>query len=102
MKATLLKHRLKRGFFIKKRFYGYIFVMIGVLCVAGCGSDDEVLSPENTDSVVAIPPNGSVIAPDTTITVTFDTAPDDVAVNLGTAIATDQAVKISGPFSRVR
>ena len=29
MKATLLKHRLKRGFFTKKRFYGYIFVMIG-------------------------------------------------------------------------
>ena len=100
MKATLLKHRLKRGFFTKKRFYGYIFVMISVLCVAGCGSDEAVLSPENIDSVVVTPPIGSIIAPNTTITVTFDTAPGDVAVNLGTAITTDQTVKISGPFAK--
>ena len=99
MKATLLKHRLKRGFFTKKRFYGYIFVMISVLCVAGCGSDEAVLSPENIDSVVATPPSGSIIAPNATITVTFDTPPGNVTVNTGTTIATDQTVKISGPFT---
>ena len=45
------------------------------------------------------PPSGSPIAPDATITVTFDAAPGEVAVNPGTATTAGQTVTISGPFS---
>jgi hypothetical protein len=45
------------------------------------------------------PPSGSTIKPDATITVTFDAAPGEVAVNPGTATTAGQTVTISGPFS---
>ena len=48
--------------------------------------------------IVVNPPSGSTIEPDATITVTFDAAPSEVAVNSGTATVAGQTVTISGPF----
>ena len=64
-----------------------------------------VTAPKSTESklssvnfVSVDPPSGSTIAPDATITVTFDAAPGEVAVNPGTATVAGQTVTISGPF----
>ena len=66
------------------------------LFIAGCGDDTEQPPPVNF--VAANPPNGSTIAPGVTITVTFDAAPGEVAVNPGAATTAGQTVTISGPF----
>ena len=82
---------------IKKGFM--LIVMIGVLSVAGCGGDDDVLpSPEPVGFIAANPPSGSTLQPDATITVTFDNAPGSITVYPGTATTADQTATISGPF----
>ncbi len=48
--------------------------------------------------VSASPASGAELAPNATITVTFDEAPDDVTVNTGTATTFGKAVTIAGPF----
>ena len=44
------------------------------------------------------PVDGANLDMDDTITLTFDNAPENVTVNIGTATITDKTVKITGPF----
>ncbi len=44
------------------------------------------------------PVDGANLDMDDTITLTFDNAPENVTVNIGTATITDKAVTITGPF----
>ena len=73
-----------------------ILLIVTCFFIAGCGDDVEPPQPVNFVSVD--PPSGSTIAPDATITVTFDAVPDGVAVNPGTAAVAGQIVTIFGPF----
>ena len=75
-----------------------VLVMIAVYSVAGC-SEDPPPPEEAVKFVAANPPAGSTIEPDATISVTFDGAPGNVAVNPGTAATAGQTVTISGPFT---
>ena len=74
-----------------------ILLIVTCFFIAGCGDDVDPPPPVNFVSVD--PPSGSTIEPDATITVTFDAAPGEVAVNPGTATTAGQTVTISGPFS---
>ena len=74
-----------------------ILLIVTCFFIAGCGDDVEPPPPVNFVSVD--PPSGSTIAPDATITVTFDAAPGEVSVNPGTATTAGRTVIISGPFS---
>ena len=74
-----------------------ILLIVTCFFIAGCGDDVEPPPPVNFVSVD--PPGGSTLEPDATITVTFDAAPGEVAVNPGTATTAGQTVTISGPFS---
>ena len=59
---------------------------------------DETSQPVTVNFVSADPPNGSIIEPDATITVTFDDVPSNVAVNHGTVGIADRTATISGPL----
>ena len=78
---------------MSKAFLIYILLMIGLLSVFMVGCGDSVKPsppPETVDLVSSKPPWGSIIQPDATITVTFDDAPGNVAVNPGTATPAGQ------------
>jgi hypothetical protein len=72
-------------------------LIVTCLFIAGCGDDEE--PPELVKFVSADPPSGSTLEPDATITVTFDAAPGEVAVNPGVVTVAGQTVTISGPFA---
>ena len=79
---------------IKTVFHFSLLAVVGMLSVAGCGSDEA----ETVDFIVANPPNDSTLQPDATIIVIFDGVPNDVAVNSGTPKIDNRMVTISGPF----
>ena len=75
------------------------WLMLIVLILAGCGSDDEEVAPI-VNFVNAHPPGGclSDITPNGTITVTFDNPPRDVRVSAGTVTVAGNIATITGPF----
>ena len=105
----MLKNRATETEFLPKTRFLFVFcpfffhklscILLIVTCffIAGCGDDVEPPPPVNFVSVD--PPSGSTIAPDATITVTFDAALSEVSVNPGTATTAGRTVIISGPFS---
>ena len=85
-----------------KVFRNLVLLLAGLLAVSpmiGCGSDeeDEELIPANF--VIAVPPNGSEIAANASITLTFDNAPADVTASAGLTIASGKIVTVDGPFT---
>ena len=84
-----------------KRFGSSLLIAV-CFFILGCSDDVEPPpSPARANLVYFVsanPPSGSTIAPDGTITVTFDAAPDAVTVNQGTVTTAGQVVTISGPF----
>ena len=75
--------------------------LLAISIFAGCGADDttdEAAVPP-AYFVSAIPPSGSEIAVNGSITLTFDNAPLDITVNAGTAVPSGKTVTIKGPFA---
>ena len=76
-----------------------VLLLIGLL--VGCGVDHE--PAENGDASVgfvgAIPPSGLSIAPNSSITLIFDSPPENVTANAGIVTAIGNVVIISGPFA---
>ena len=88
---------------MKKVFRTLALLMAGLLAVymIGCGGDEEEDDGEAAPAafVSANPPNGSEIASNGSITVTFDNAPADVTVTDGVASPAGKTVTINGPFT---
>lgn len=84
-----------------KLFRGFVLLLTGLLVlslIAGCGADeeDEAETPI-ANFVRANPPSGEIAA-NGTITVTFDNAPADVRVSVGTVTVVGRTATIVGPF----
>ena len=73
-----------------------VLVMICLFCAAMIGCAEEKVDPAAI--VATIPPNGSALQTDGSITVVFDGIPGNVAVTAGTAKTDGHTVTISGPF----
>ena len=75
-----------------------LVVLLALSLVVGCGSDeDEEIETAPAHFVSATPPGGEIAA-NGTIMVTFDNAPVDVTVSVGTVTVTGKTVTIAGPF----
>ena len=70
-----------------------------LLCVSGCGSDEDSLRENVPVSFVSAVPPGGDIAANGSITVTFDNAPADVKVSHGTVTVAGKSATITGPFT---
>lgn len=86
-----------------KLFSSFVFLLTGLLAVsmlAGCGSGDDILTDESVPAnfFSATPPGGEIAA-NGTITVTFDNAPADVTVSVGTVTVAGKTATITGPFT---
>lgn len=83
-----------------KTFFNYmILIVVGILtvCMLSCGEraeDDEEL----VRLLRANPIPGSTIEESSTITITFDSEPGNVEVNVGNAVTSGNTVTITGPF----
>ena len=86
-----------------KLFRTLVLLLAGLLAIsmlAGCGGDDDEEEKAVAAAFVsANPPAGSSIAPNASITLTFDNAPADFRVSPGTAVTSGKTVTLSGPFS---
>ena len=67
-------------------------VILTCFLIVGCGEDESV------SFVSAVPPGGSTIQPNATITVTFSSAPGNVTVSVGSIVVNGKTATISGPF----
>ena len=79
-----------------------IFFSLVLCCVLflSCGGDDEILKePLPAANFVSATPPGGCVAPNGTITVTFDNPPRKVSVNVGTVKVKGKTAIISGPFT---
>ena len=73
--------------------------LLALSLIIGCGEgEDEELETAPAAFVSATPPGGE-IAVNGTITVTFDNAPVEVTVNVGTVTVTGKTATIAGPFT---
>ena len=86
-----------------KLFRNLVLLLAGLLAVsilAGCSTDDDIVTDEPVPAnfVSATPPGGD-IAPNGSITVTFDNPPTDVKVNIGVVTVVGKTATITGPFS---
>ena len=87
---------------MKKLFRDFVLLLAGLLTVSmliGCGSGDDIVTDEPVPAnfVSATPPGGE-IALNGTITITFDNAPADVTVSVGTVTVAGKTATITGPF----
>lgn len=75
--------------------------LLTISMVIGCGADDGIGEEETVPAnfVSAAPPNGSEIAANGSITLTFDNAPTDVTVTAGAAESSGKKVTVNGPFT---
>ena len=69
-------------------------VILTCFLIVGCGKDE---SPP-VSFVSAVPPSGSTIQPNATITVTFSSTPGNVTVSAGSVVVNGKTATISGPF----
>ena len=76
-----------------KRFSCFLLILTCFL-ISGCGEEAE---PPVTFAS-ATPPSGSIIDPDTVITVTFSSDPGNVTVTAGRILINGKTATISGPF----
>ncbi len=79
-----------------------VLLLAGLLALSpiiGCGSDEEDAEPIPTNFVSGDPPNGSTIAANASITLTFDNAPVNVTSSTGVATAAGKTVTVAGPFT---
>ena len=78
----------------------YLYCAFGIIGINGCGGGDEEEGVEEVkvEFVSASPTPGSTLAPDATISLTFDGTPTGVSVTQGTATVTGHTVTLSGPF----
>ena len=75
------------------------WVILMVLILAGCGGEDEILKdPVPVAKFVSAVPPGGCVAPNGSITVTFDNPPRKVRVDMGTVKVVGKTAIISGPF----
>ncbi len=86
-----------------KLFRTSALLLVSLLTVSmliGCGADDDIGEEETVPAnfVSASPPNGSEIAANGSITLTFDNAPTDVTVSTGVAAPSGKTVTVTGPF----
>ncbi len=73
--------------------------LLALSLIIGCGEgEDEEIETPPANFVSASPPGGQ-IAVNGTITVTFDNAPVDVTVNVGTVTVAGKTATIAGPFT---
>lgn len=86
-----------------KLFSSFVLLLVGLLAASmftGCGGDDDIVTDEPVPAnfVSAFPPGGD-IAPNGSITVTFDNAPTNVTASAGTVTVVGKTATITGPFS---
>ncbi len=86
-----------------KLFRHFVLLLAGLLAVSmlvGCGGDENpVVAKPLPVNFVSATPVGGEIAPNGTITVTFDNTPGDVAVSAGTIKVRGKTAAITGPFA---
>ena len=86
-----------------KLFSSSVLLLAGLLAVsilAGCGADNDIVTDEPVPAnfVSATPPGGD-IAPNGSITVTFDNVPTNVTASAGAVTVAGKTVTITGPFT---
>lgn len=84
-----------------KLFRNLTLLLTGLLVlslIAGCGADEEDEAETPIANFVSANPPSGEIAANGTITVTFDNAPTDVRVSVGTVTVVGRTATIVGPF----
>ena len=81
-----------------KRFFSLILFALALLGCGGVGEDCCIPELGPTFFVSATPPDGEIAA-NSTITVTFDNAPGDLTVSVGTVTVAGKTATIAGPFT---
>ena len=85
-----------------KLFFRTLAIVIAALLavyMVGCGGDDEEPEPEAAAFQSATPADGSELAANGSISVTFDNNPGDVTVSAGTVAGSGTSRAITGPFT---
>ena len=85
-----------------KLFFRTLAIVIAALLavyMVGCGGDDEEPEPEAAAFQSATPADGSELAANGSISVTFDNNPGDVTVSAGTVAGSGTSRTITGPFT---
>ena len=83
-------------------FRSFVLLLTGLLTIpmlTGCGADEEDEAETPIANFVSTSPLGGEIAANGTITVTFDNAPADVTVSVGTVTVVGKTATITGPFT---
>ena len=76
-----------------------IICIIGCISMIGCGEDEVVIEEVKLATYNSVdPPEGTQIAVDGVLNITFDNPPEGVKVSAGAAIAIDNTLRISGGF----
>ena len=76
-----------------------IICVIGCISMIGCGEDEVVIEEVKLAAYNSVdPPEGTQIAVDEVLNITFDNPPEGVKVSAGAAIAIDNTLRISGGF----
>lgn len=78
---------------------GTVNVLDLVLVASHLGEVEEVQNPP-ASFVSAYPASGNIIATNETVSVTFDNAPADVSVSVGSVTVAGKTVIIGGPFAQ--
>ena len=86
-----------------KLFRNFVLLLTGLLSVSmlvSCGGDENPVAAKPVPvNFVSATPAGGEIAPNGTITVTFDNTPNDVTVSAGTIKVSGKTAAITGPFT---
>ena len=84
-----------------KLFRTFALLLAGLFAmslIVGCGGDEETTDDVAPANFVSAAPPGGEIAANGSITVTFDNAPADVTVSVGTVTVAGKSATIVGPF----
>ena len=84
-----------------RTFALFLVSWLAISGLTGCGGDGEDEEEEEATPVKlvsATPPNGSCLAANMSITLTFDGKPEDVIVSSGAAAPSGNTVIVNGPF----
>ena len=84
---------------ISFRLLSLVLICLSTVYIMSCGSRDEGDEVASTVLVSANPADGGTIDANGIITVTFDSIPENVSVNVGVVKKSGTRVTISGPFT---
>lgn len=93
------KKNVSEGNVMLKLIVFFSWLVLCCVLFFSCGGDDEILKEDTlVAKFVSATPPGSEITAHATITVTFDYAPADLTVSVGTVAFAGKTSTITGPF----